>query len=459
MRFRVALFAVLAAGASTVAAQHPRAVTAADYAHAEKFLSFNTSPLVSGGFVSPVWMAGDRFWYRQTTPQGAEFLLVDPAHGTKEPAFNHARLAATLSKVTGQSYTANTLPFGSIELSDDLHTVSFDANRRHYSCDVGGSACTDEGAATGRGAGRGGRGFGRGGGRGAAATPGRPPENVSPDGQHAVFIRDWNLWVRDVATGQERQLTHDGVEGLRLRHRQRRLEAHRPGDRPLVARLQAVRHLPAGPAQDGRHVPGGHQRRPSDAQSWKYPLPGDNDITMIQRVIVDVIDGGVVRFQMPPDQHRSTICDDISCGGNTLSDVRMEPRRASRWCSCPPRATTSTRTSAWPMPPRATCATCTRRDARLLRVGHDMVNWHYLPESNEFIWYSERNDWGQLYLYDLATGKLKNAITTGNWKVRQVLAWIARTGASISPPAAARRAIRTSATSTAWSSTARTSGC
>ena len=35
---------------------------------------------------------------------------------------------------------------------------------------------------------------------------------LSPDGKRAVFIRDWNLWVRDVATGQETQLTTDGVK-------------------------------------------------------------------------------------------------------------------------------------------------------------------------------------------------------------------------------------------------------
>ena len=42
-----------------------------------------------------------------------------------------------------------------------------------------------------------------------------------------------------------------------------------------------------------------------------------------------------------------------------------------------------------------------------------MANWHYLPESNQVIWYSERTDWGQLYMYDLASGRLEHAITTG----------------------------------------------
>jgi len=49
------------------------------------------------------------------------------------------------------------------------------------------------------------------------------------------------------------------------------------------------------------------------------------------------------------------------------------------------------------------------------------VNWHYLPASNEVIWFSERDGWAHLYLYDLATGKLKNQITSGEFAVTEVL--------------------------------------
>ncbi|HEX8726615.1 MAG TPA: hypothetical protein VF737_14595, partial [Gemmatimonadaceae bacterium] len=94
MRHRVALLAALAAFTPALrAAQQPKTITAADYSRAEKFMGYYTQPLVTGGFVSPDWMAGDRFWYREDTPHGAQFLLVDPARGTKAPAFNHAKVA------------------------------------------------------------------------------------------------------------------------------------------------------------------------------------------------------------------------------------------------------------------------------------------------------------------------------------------------------------------------------
>src|SRR5688500_18073852 len=74
-----------------------RALTTADYARAEKFMGHNTTPLVFRSGVRPTWMADERLWYRVTTPQGTEFVLVDPAKGTRVPAFDHAKLAAALS--------------------------------------------------------------------------------------------------------------------------------------------------------------------------------------------------------------------------------------------------------------------------------------------------------------------------------------------------------------------------
>src|SRR5262249_48015842 len=53
--------------------------------------------------------------------------------------------------------------------------------------------------------------------------------------------------------------------------------------------------------------------------------------------------------------------------------------------------------------------------------GNGRVNWRYLPASNEIIWFSERDNWGQLYLYDLQSGHLKRQITTGDGNVTQLL--------------------------------------
>ena len=60
-----------------------RALTAADYARAEKFMNYNTNPLVLRAGVRPTWLPDERFWYRIATENGNEFVLIDPARGTR----------------------------------------------------------------------------------------------------------------------------------------------------------------------------------------------------------------------------------------------------------------------------------------------------------------------------------------------------------------------------------------
>src|SRR5690242_12525867 len=70
-------------------------ITADDYARAEKFMPYNTTPLVFGT-VRPSWLKDARFWFRDVTPEGSEFVLVDAATGKRSSLFEHSKLAAAL---------------------------------------------------------------------------------------------------------------------------------------------------------------------------------------------------------------------------------------------------------------------------------------------------------------------------------------------------------------------------
>ena len=103
---RHALFLTFALVAAPAFAQTPHApakLTADDYARAERFLPQNVNPLVYRGAVRPNWLDDDRFWYRNAIPEGAEYVLVDPARRTRARAFDHERLAAALSAATGKT--------------------------------------------------------------------------------------------------------------------------------------------------------------------------------------------------------------------------------------------------------------------------------------------------------------------------------------------------------------------
>jgi len=395
-----ALAAVLAAAAAVPAsAQQRPSLTAADYARAERMMGYNTTPLVFGASVRPVWLAGDRFWYRNAIAEGTEFVVVDPARRTRERAFDHVRLAAALGHAADTTFDAFHLPFQTFAYTPDGRSIIFDALGRHWTCGVTGDACSGE-----------------------PRRRERPLVNavLSPDSTKAAFIRDDNLWVREVATGRETQLTTDGVKDFGYATDN---AGWTRSDRPILTWSPDSRKI-ATFQQDERGVGDMYLVRTRVGhpvlEQWHSPLPGDSIVTTIQRVVIDLDGPRVIRLRMPPDQHRSTLCDHILCGG-VWADVYWSPD-ASRLVFV-----STSRDHKIENLRVADAATGEVRELYEERVadffesGFNKVNWQPLWASGELLWYSERTDWGHLYLYDLATGHLKNAITSGSWKVLQVL--------------------------------------
>jgi len=353
------LTAALVLPASPLAAQAP-VVTAADYARAEKFLAFNTTPLVARTGVQPTWLPDGRFTYRVRQLDGSSpLIVVNPATGAR----------------TDCSANAATCPPA--------------PTPRPTSRPAGGA---------------------------------RAPESLSPDGTKAAFIRDWNLWVRDVVTNTETRLTTDGVTDFGYAtdnagwvHSDRAILLWSP-DSKQIATFQ----------QDQRNVGMMYLLRTQVGHpvlsAWKYPLPGDSVVSMIHRVIINLSGPAprVVRLDMPPDEHRSSVCDHITCSGGTLADAEWYPDGTHL------AFLSNSRDHKIATLRVANASTGAVRDvlreevATQFESGDNDQNWRVLPASNEVIWFSERDDWGQLYLYDLTTGALKSKITTGDGPVLSI---------------------------------------
>jgi dipeptidyl aminopeptidase/acylaminoacyl peptidase len=405
---------LLSAVAALAAAQTPapRQLTAADYAHAEKFLNYNTTPLVLRGDVQPHFLPGsDRFWYRVTVgvPEApgkegaAEFVLIDAGKGTREPAFDHAKVAAALQKAAGGSakYDAGHLPFQEIEYSADGGAIEVSAAGKKWRCGVDGAECVAVGA--------------------PSRARGPRADSVSPDGKLAAFIRDWNLWVREVATGKETQLTTDGVKDFGYATDN---AGWTDSNRPIVLWSPDSKKL-ATFQQDQRktgemylvETKVGHPT----LRAWKYPLPGDADVTMIERVIVQVDDRKVVRLKMARDQHRSSLCDDVSCRGGELADAEWSPDSRRLAFVSNSRDHKHAQLRVADAASGEVGEILEETSATQFESGSTGVNWRFLPESNEVLWFTEKSGWGHLYLHDSATGRLKNPVTSGDWLVTEVL--------------------------------------
>ena len=417
-RALAALILAVAFSAPTAGQQRP-ALTADDYARAERFLTATVTPLVVGGSVTPNWLPDERFWYRNAIEGGAEFIVVDPARKTRARAFNHEKIAAAVGSITGAKLDPLNLAIQRLLPSADGTSVTFSLGGRLFKCDVEGVTCgtSDESippaaeVADAPAGGRGGRGGGRGGASGRMSSDGKPL-NMSPDGKRGVFIRDWNLWVHDVATRQERQLTTDGVkyfgyatDNAGWTSSDRAIALWSPDSKKVATQQQDERDV--GEMYFVNTVPGHPVLRVS-----KYPLPGDKAMAMLHRVIVDADTGRIVRLQMEPDFHRGTLSDNISVrdyswspDGSKLALASVSRDHKQVWLRVADTATGAVRTVM---------------EEKVATHYESRAAWQVLWPKNELIWYSERNDWGNLYLYDLATGALKRPITTGEGPVTQI---------------------------------------
>ena len=390
----------------------PESVTAQDYSRAQGFLNATMGPLVFGTGVRPTWMDDGRFWYRNAISEGHEFVMVDPEGRNRERAFDHDRLAEALSEAAAETYEPLDLPFTTFHPGADGRSISFDVGARTYQCDIRNYQCFSEPRQA----------------EGSEAPQTGPqarrgsPEVASPDGTKAAFIRDHNLWMRNTQTREETALTTDGIEDFGYATNN---AGWTKSDRPVLLWSPDSKKI-ATFQHDARGV--GMMYLVSSAvghpelEAWKYPLPEDSVIFRIHRVVIHVDDPDaprVVRLNMAPDQHRSTICDHIYCNG-AFSDVEWAPDGSQLAFVSSSRDHKEAYLRVADPETGAVRDVLNEKVETFFESGEDMVNWHFFPESDDVIWFSEKSDWGHLYLYDLQTGALKHPITSGDWRVLQL---------------------------------------
>jgi len=181
------LLPVAAAPVSAQSAAHAR-VTATEYGRAAGLLGWHTDNLVMGGEVHPNSIAGsDRFWYRTRVREGHEFILVDPARGTRAPLFDRDRLASALSVAADTAFVGTKLPFSSFDFAGSETRIAFDAVKKRFECDVRAYQCAV-----------------------VDTLPDARAFVVSPDSTLEAFMMGHDLYVRRFRGGDTVRLTNDG---------------------------------------------------------------------------------------------------------------------------------------------------------------------------------------------------------------------------------------------------------
>jgi len=340
-----------------------------------------------------------RFCYRKTVKEGFEFELVDAEKLSKQPAFDHGKLAASLSTAAGEKYTALNLPFTTVTFIDNERAIEFEFGDWKWKCDLGNYACTKTGPASRR--------------RGTPfAPPPSPPQEpkASPDGKWEAFIKNYNVYLRSKDKKEEFPLSFEGTEGdyyalqsLSWAPDSKKLAAYRilPGYR---RKIQYVESSPADQVQPKYYT-------------LEYMKPGDPlDICQPALFHVDTKKQFIIDKSLYPNAYITN---------TTFNTSFSMPDAAWRKDS---RAFTFEYNQRGHQAYRiievdgatGQARALVNEESRTFFAYYGKLYRYHVQDGKEIIWMSERDGWNHLFLYDGATGKVKNQITKGEWVVRGV---------------------------------------
>ena len=372
----------------------------ARYQAAEALLPHNIKKLVLSPQVAPRWIERtETFWYRNVTADGHEFVLVDAEAGTKEPAFDHQRMAAAIRTVlTDEEVDATALPFFGIDLRDGAVRATVGTQELEVALDTYAAR---------------------------VVGPARMGESLSPDGRWAVLLRDHDLYLRDTTTDEERRLTTDGVDGhayagmtdaAASRVLCENLDLTMPpyvvwspdSTRFVTHRLDQrdceLMHLVrSSPPDGGRPQP----------MSYRYSVVGENKLATGELYVFEAATGAAVQVK-----HEPAIMPFVP---QTVVDyVWWDDASSEVYWLAPDRGEKNVDLRAIDPGNGAVTTLLTRSSSTQVVFGaeYHQRNVRVLTTGEVLLW-SDESGWGHLYLH--APDGTVTALTAGAWLVRTLV--------------------------------------
>ena len=339
--------------------------------------------------VNPEWIEGThQFWYVRNTPEGRIYVAVHADKKGRKELFDHKQLASTLGKASGKEVKPEAINLERLRVNRTLDTLRFNFNNQKWMYAVRKNQLTDEGA---------------------LPSPSKPRHWMewddeksagavtSPDGKYTAFIKNDNVYVKEVATGKEKQLSLDGTLSnyyssyIRWSPDSKKVVSCRI--RPVEKRF--VYYVESSPAD---------QLQPK-LHKQEYAKPGDE-----------------LPFKVP-------CIYEVETGRGIIPSTDLF---AQQYEIYDPMWSSDSRTVTFEYNQRGhqvfrvlELSAETGKVRPLIEETHDKyVNYtrhfrHDLKDGKHIIWMSERDNWN--HLYDRTTAQPVQQITKGEWYVRQVL--------------------------------------
>lgn len=365
--------------------------TVDDYNRAYSLRDKFSSNKVFYSNVNPEWIEGThQFWYVRNTPEGRVYVSVNADKKGRKELFDHSSLASALGKASGKEVKPEALTLERLSVNKTLDTLHFVFNSQKWMYATRKNLLVNEGA---------------------LPAPSKPRHWMewddektagpvtSPDGKYTAFIKNDNVYVKEIATGKEKQLSLDGTLSnyysahIRWSPDSKKVASCRI--RPVEKRF--VYYVESSPAD---------QLQPK-LHKQEYAKPGDE-----------------LPFKVP-------CIYEVESGRDVIPLTDLFARQYE--ISDP----------VWSNDSRGVTFEYNQRGHQVYRVlefsaetgkvrplieetSDKYVNYtrhfrHDLKDSKHIIWMSERDNWNHLYMYDRTTAQPVHQITKGEWYVRQVL--------------------------------------
>lgn len=356
------------------------------YALREKY---NAKHVLYAGVV-PHWVdQTSAFWYVRQTEKGKEYVKVDAASKKRTVLFDQQKMAAALTEKAGREINAYNLPLQNCRLNISLDTLRFQLDGKFWAYSIKNNRLLDEGAIPSRGKER----------HWMEVDDEKEGSPVtSPDGKWTAFIKNDNVYVREVATGKEKQLSQDGT----LSNYYSSYIQWSPDSKSVVScRIRPVEkryvyYVESSPADQAQ--PKLHKQ--------EYAKPGDE-----------------LRFKVP-------CIFEVESGRRLIPSTELFSHQyelsGPMW-NADSKAITFEYNERGHKVYRVLEMSAVDGSVRTLieekeekYVNYPRIYRNYLSDGKRIIWSSERDNYNHLYLYDRATGKPLNQITKGEWYVRGV---------------------------------------
>lgn len=427
----------------------PSSVTA-NYELAARFSPDRLDNMVFSTSVDPHWLKGsNQFWYVYRSSAGEQYYLVDPGRGTKTELFDNVRMAADMSRLTGDPFDAQHLYIRNLEFINNETAIRFEVTSKLVEEAEEEEVGDDQDK------------------EGEKKKKGKPkmkpkvwyfeynldseelrllddyeePEDdadwasVSPDRTYVLFARNHNLYWMDMenyekaledekdSTIVEHQWTEDGVEDFSYGRGSRgednvEQEENKDKRKPVRVVWSPDSKKFAMIRSDMRHVKdlwvinNTANPRPT-LETYKYHMPGEKEAPIYEMAVFDW--ESKEKLVIEADRFKDQSVSILYAPG--LKANRDDRHRPPLWLAESSDRLYFTRTSR-DLKRIDFCVANTTTGA-IDTLVEERLNTYVetrtptlINDGKQFIWWSERDGWAHWYLYE-GDGTLVRQITSG----------------------------------------------